>query len=93
MIDAYLNQTAKWGRRTGLNGHGEPVYSESTVKCRIERDSRMSESVSGEKAQWGTMVYLKEPVEPGDTLMGLKVKSVEVMADIGGGEAGRAVTI
>jgi len=53
----------------------------------------MSESVSGEKAQWGTMVYLKEPVEPGDTLMGLKVKSVEVMADIGGGEAGRAVTI
>ena len=93
MIDTYLNQTAKWGKRTGVNSHGEPVYAESTVKCRIERDSKMSEGVGGEKATWGTLVYLNEAVEPGDTVDGLKVKSVEVMSDIGGGEAGRVVLL
>jgi len=91
LIEAYLNQTAVWYKRTGVNKFNEPTFADAvTIPCRIERKIKLFSKTDSEMIKSDTTVWTKVAVLVGDKIGDRVVQWVEDMQGLTGVEGYKA---
>lgn len=49
MLDAYMCNTAIWAKRIGVDDYAEPIFSYSSISCRINDSMKYIKSSKGEQ--------------------------------------------
>lgn len=69
IIDGYLNQTATWKRKTGVNSYGEPVFAEAVdIAVRWEGGLTMVRDKTGKEVRSQAAVLCTANVSVDDIL-------------------------
>lgn len=85
MIKQYLNQTASWEKKIGIDGYASPIYSApTTIKVRIEGKRKLVRNLQGKEVTTELIVTTVDDVKPDDRINGLTVITVDEVPDING---------
>jgi len=98
MIKGYLNQTAKWNRKTGTNSYGEPTFATpADIKVRWEGKRRLVRDNEGREVVSEARVFCTEAMKPGDELEYGELKwpviAISTIPNIDGKESHREVAV
>ena len=100
-LNRYLNQTATWSKRTGINDYGEPVYElqSEPLTCRMEKRIRnVTDNTGREIVSTMTIYIAPDRVESadklaGDRIAGMTIQQVTELTDAYGTVIGYEVIV
>lgn len=84
VLSKYLNQTAVWDKKTGVNDYNEPVCNTYVINVRKVKKDTLTIVTGGNKVLSKATFTTKEIIQEGDRLDGYVVLSVEEMTGYNG---------